>query len=127
MFIPAWAVRTVPYIGGLLLAVAAYVWAYGNGRDTEREKWQVEQALAADYARERENLMQAQIDAAAIDLSAKQAEIDRLMDKSRVETRNYYVTNPAANLPCLLPERLRSIAESDAAAQGATTAGQRAQ
>lgn len=127
MFVPSWAMRIAPYIGGLLLAVAAYVWAYGNGVDDERGKWLVKEAAAAQKAREREDEMQAQVDAAGFALSMSTAELERLKNQSRVETRNYYVTNPAANLPCLLPERLRSIAESDAAAQGASTSGQRAQ
>lgn len=127
MFVPPWAVRIAPYVGGLLLAVAAYAWAYGNGVDAERAKWQEAEAVAKEAARAREDALQAQVDAAGTDLSAKQAEIERLQNKTRVETRNYYVTNPAANVQCLAPERLRSIAESDAAAQTAIAAGQRAQ
>ena len=122
MFMPAWALRIAPYIGGLLLIVAAYVWAYGRGVDAERTKWQAVQAKAAEVQRQREVTLQAQVDAAGVALSEQAAAIDRLTHVQKLNTRTFYVQNPAANVPCLDANRLRHISESDTAAIAAGTA-----
>ena len=113
--IPAWAFRAAPYVTGVLLAVAAYAWAYDAGRDAERTKWQLEQADAARAARERENALQAQIDAAGAALSERAQNVERIRERTIV-TRNFYASNPTSNVACLGPERLRHVAEADAAA-----------
>ena len=107
--------RLAPYIGGALLAVAAYAWAYDNGRDTEREKWQRQAAIEAQKVRERENALQAQIDAAGAALSERAQNVERIRERTIV-TRNYYASNPTHNVACLGPDRLRHVAEADAAA-----------
>jgi hypothetical protein len=122
MFVPAWAMRLAPYIGGAFLAGVVALWLYGKGIDAERAKWRVEGAEAAQKAREREDALQDQVDAAGLALSMSTAELERLSNAERVTTRNYYVQNPAANVACLTPDRLRSISESDTAAYVAATA-----
>ena len=122
MFMPAWALRIAPYIGGALLIVAAYVWAYGRGVDAERTKWQAAQAKAAEVQRQREVILQAQVDAAGVALSEAQARISNGAGKAQTITRTFYVQNPAANVPCLDANRLRHISESDTAATAAGTA-----
>lgn len=122
MHVPLWAMRLAPYVGGALLAGIVALWLYGKGIDAERAKWRVKEAEAAQKAREREDALQAQVDAAGLALSMSTAELERLSNAERVTTRNYYVQNPAANVACLAPDRLRSISESDAAAYAAATA-----
>lgn len=122
MFMPAWAIRLAPYIGGALLIVAAYVWAYGRGVDAERTKWQAVQAKAAEVQRQREVVLQAQVDAAGAALSERAAVVERIREKAQIVTRNYYVQNPASNVFCLDANRLRHISESDTAATAAGTA-----
>lgn len=122
MFVPAWAWKAAPYIGGLLLAVVAYAWAYDNGRDTEREKWQRQAAIEAQKVRERENELQRQVDIAGAALSEKQGQIDMLLAQGRTETRTFYVQNPSANVACLTADRLRHIQASDAALEAASAA-----
>ena len=118
MFVPAWALRIAPYVGGLLLIVAAYVWAYGRGVDAERTKWRAVQAKAAEVQRQREVTLQAQVDAAGVALSEAQARISNGAGKAQTITRTFYVQNPAANVPCLDDGRVQHIAQSDAAAIG---------
>ena len=122
MFMPAWALRITPYVGGLLLIVAAYAWAYGNGRNAERTKWQAVQAKAAEMQRQREVVLQAQVDAAGVALSEAQARISNNAGKAQTITRTFYVQNPASNVTCLDANRLRHISESDTAATAAGTA-----
>jgi len=122
MFVPAWAIRLAPYIGGALLIVAAYVWAYGRGVDAERGKWQAVQAKAAEVQRQREVTLQAQVDAAGVALSEMSAAIASKTDRAVNLTRTYYVENPASNVACLDASRLRHISESDTAAIAAGTA-----
>ena len=119
MYVPGWALRLAPYVGGVLLAGAAYLWAYDNGRDAERAKWQAVQAKAAEAQRQREAALQAQVDAAGAALSERSQNVERIREKAQIVTRNYYVENPAANVLCLGPDRLRHVAQSDAAALGA--------
>lgn len=118
MFVPAWAIRLAPYIGGLLLIVAAYVWAYGRGVDAERTKWRAVQAKATEVQRQREVTLQAQVDAAGVALSEAQARISNGADKAQTITRTYYVANPSSNIACLDDGRVQHIAQSDAAALG---------
>ena len=120
--IPLWAIRLAPYAAGVLLAVAAYAWAYSTGTQAERAKWQAREVAAQEAQRARETALQAQVDAAGAALSMSTAEIERLKNQSRIETRNYYVTNPAANVQCLAPERLRAIEEANKASYAAATA-----
>jgi hypothetical protein len=122
MFVRTWPIRLAPYIGGVLLAVAAYAWAYGRGVDAERTKWQAVQAKAAEVQRQREVTLQAQVDAAGVALSEQAAAIDRLTHVQKLNTRTFYVQNPASNVPCLDANRLRHISESDTAAIAAGTA-----
>ena len=122
MFAPTWAIRLAPYIGGLLLIVAAYAWAYGRGVDAERTKWQAVQAKAAEVQRQREVTLQAQVDAAGVALSERAVVVERIRKKAQTITRTFYVQNPASNVPCLDANRLRHISESDTAATAAGTA-----
>lgn len=94
----------------------------GQGVRKERAAWVAKEVLALEAARAREVALQSQVDAAGIALSMSTAEIERLANTARVTTRNYYVQNPAANVACLLPDRLRAIAESDAASTAAIAA-----
>lgn len=118
MFVPAWALRIAPYVGGLLLIVAAYVWAYGRGVDAERTKWRAVQAKAAEVQRQREVVLQAQVDAAGVALSEAQARISNGAGKAQTITRTFYVQNPASNIACLDDARVQHITQSDAAAIG---------
>ena len=59
MHVPLWALRVAPYVGGLLLAGGAYLWAYNRGVDAERAKWRAVQAKAAEVQRQRETALQA--------------------------------------------------------------------
>jgi len=122
MFVPAWALRIAPYVGGVLLAVAAYAWAYSNGKEAERAKWQARESAAVAAAQAKSAAMQAQVDAAGAALSEKQQQIADIMHVQKLNTRTYYVQNPAANVACLSPDRLRHISESDAAVTAASTA-----
>lgn len=122
MFVPAWALRVVPYVGGLLLAVAAYAWAYTNGKQAERAKWQAREIAAVVAAQAKSAAMQAQVDAAGAALSEKQQQIADISRAATVKTRTYYVTNPAADVACLSADRLRAIADSDTAVTSANAA-----
>lgn len=119
--IPLWAIRLAPYAAGVLLAVAAYAWAYSNGRDAERAKWQAREIAAVAAAQAKSAAMQAQVDAAGVALSEQAAAIDRLTHVQQVNTRTFYVQNPAANVACLSADRLRAIADSDTAVTAAVT------
>jgi hypothetical protein len=118
MFVPAWALRIAPYVGGLLLAVAAYAWAYGNGREAERAKWQKREAAAVEAAQVKERALQAQVDAAGVALSEAQSRISNNAGKAQTITRTYYVANPSSNVACLDDGRVQHITQSDAAAIG---------
>ena len=118
MFVPAWALRVAPYVGGLLLAVAAYAWAYGNGREAERAKWQKREAAAVEAAQVKERALQAQVDAAGVALSEAQSRISNNAGKAQTITRTYYVANPSSNVACLDDGRVQHITQSDAAAIG---------
>lgn len=121
MFVPAWAIRLAPYAAGVLLAVGAYFWAYSNGKQAERAKWQAREIAAVAAAQAKSAAMQAQVDAAGAALSEKQQQIADISRAATVKTRTYYVTNPAADVACLLPDRLRAIADSDTAVTSAST------
>jgi type II secretory pathway pseudopilin PulG len=113
MFVPTWALRIAPYVGGVLLAVAAYAWAYSNGKQAERAKWQAREAAAVAAAQAKSAAMQAQVDAAGAVLSEQAAAIDRLTHVQKLNTRTFYVQNPSNNVACLDDGVLRAIAESD--------------
>ncbi len=113
MFVPTWALRVAPYVGGLLLALAAYAWAYSNGREAERAKWQKREAAAVAAAQAKSAALQAQVDAAGVALSMSTAEIERLSKRATGNVRNIYAARPADNVACLDPGVLRAIAESD--------------
>jgi uncharacterized membrane protein len=110
----------LPAIGAVLAVWAAYSWAYGRGRDVERAKWQAAAVAAEKAAAARTEAMQNQVDAAGAALSVQQGEIDRLTAIAHTKRSAFYVQNPAADVPCLLPERLHAIADADAAAQAAS-------
>jgi small ligand-binding sensory domain FIST len=118
MFVPAWALRVAPYVGGLLLAVAAYAWAYGNGKEAERAKWQKREAAAVEAAQAKERALQAQVDAAGVALSERSTAVERIREKAQTITRTYYVANPSSNVACLDDGRVQHITQSDAAAIG---------
>jgi hypothetical protein len=122
MHVPMWALRVAPYVAGLSLAVAACAWAYDSGRDAERAKWQAAQQRAVEAAQAKSAAMQAQVDAAGAALSEKQQQIADMMHVQKLNTRTFYVQNPAANVACLSSDRLRHISESDAAVTAASTA-----
>jgi len=115
MFVPTWALRIAPYAAGVLLAVAAYAWAYSNGKEAERAKWQAREIAAVAAAQAKSAAMQAQVDAAGAALSMSTAEIERLTKRATGNVRNIYAARPADNVACLDPGVLRAIAESDAA------------
>ena len=119
--IPLWAIRFAPYAAGVLLAVGAYFWAYSNGKQAERAKWQAREIAAVAAAQAKGAAMQAQVDAAGAALSERAAEIDRLTHVQKLNTRTFYVQNPAANVACLSADRLRAIADSDTAVAAAVT------
>jgi hypothetical protein len=122
MFMPAWAIRLAPYAAGVLLAVGAYFWAYSNGKQAERAKWQAREIAAVAAAQAKSAAMQAQVDAAGVALSEQAAAIDRLTHVQKLNTRTFYVQNAAANVACLSADRLRAIAESDSTATFASAA-----
>jgi len=121
MFMPAWAIRLAPYAAGILLAVGAYFWAYSNGRQAERAKWQAREIAAVAAAQAKSAALQAQVDAAGVALSEQAAAIDRITHVQKLNTRTFYVQNPAANVACLSADRLRAIADSDTAVTAAST------
>ena len=118
MIIPPWA----RYLA--ILAIAAGIYGKGklDGEEAEQNRWLKQEVVALEAKRAREVELQAQVDAAGAALSMSTAEIERLKNQSRIETRNYYVTNPAANVQCLAPERLRAIEEADKRAYDSATA-----
>lgn len=120
--IPLWAIRLAPYAAGILLAVAAYAWAYGNGKQAERAKWQAREIAAVAAAQAKSAAMQAQVDAAGVALSEQAAAIDRLTHVQKLNTRTFYVQNPSNNVACLTDDRLQAIAESDSTATFASAA-----
>jgi hypothetical protein len=122
MFMPAWAIRLAPYAAGILLAVGAYFWAYSNGRQAERAKWQKSEIAAVAAAQAKSAALQAQVDAAGVALSEQAAAIDRITHVQKLNTRTFYVQNPAANVACLSADRLRAIADSDTAVTSANAA-----
>ena len=119
--IPLWAIRLAPYAAGVLLAVGAYFWAYSNGKQAERAKWQAAAIVAERAAQAKSAAMQAQVDAAGVALSEQAAEIDRLTYVQKLNTRTFYVQNPSSNVACLTDDRLRAIADSDTAVTAAST------
>lgn len=121
MFVPAWALRIAPYVGGVLLAVAAYAWAYSNGKQAERARWQAAAIVAERAAQAKSASLQAQVDAAGVALSEQAAAIDRLANVQKLNTRTFYVQNPSSNVACLSADRLRAIADSDTAVTSAST------
>ena len=120
--IPLWAIRLAPYAAGVLLAVGAYFWAYSNGKQAERAKWQAREIAAVAAAQAKSAAMQAQVDAAGAALSERAAEIDRLSKRATGNVRNIYAARPADNLACLDAGVLRAIAESDNAPHDTSTA-----
>lgn len=110
MILPAWA----KYLAILSVAAITYGKGYSDGTRSEREKWLVKEAEAVAATAKREAAMQSQVDAAGLALSMSEVELERVKNEARVTTRNYYVTNPAANVACLTPERVRHVQESDA-------------
>ena len=77
--------------------------------------------VAERAAQSKSAAMQAQVDAAGVALSEQAAEIDRLTHVQKLNTRTFYVQNPAANVACLSADRLRAIADSDTAVTAAST------
>ena len=121
--IPVWVIRYVlPGVGAVLALWAAYSWAHGRGVADERAKWQAEQQRAEKAAQAKERQLQAQVDAAGVALSSQAAEIDRLTRLVQSKRSAFYVQNPAADVACLLPDRVRAVAESDAAVASAVAA-----
>lgn len=118
---PLWAIRLAPYAAGVLLAVGAYFWAYSNGKQAERAKWQARELAAVAVAQAKSAAMQAQVDAAGVALSEQAAAIDRLAHVQKLNTRTFYVQNPSSNVACLSADRLRAIADSDTAVTAAST------
>jgi hypothetical protein len=117
MHVPLWAMKLAPYVGGALLAGAAYLWAYDNGRNTEREKWRAKEAAAVLKMRERENEWQAQVDAAGAALSEMQVKYDQIRSNMRQIRKVYYVQNPAAAAAvCLSDSRFLHHQRADEAA-----------
>lgn len=118
--IPWWAFVAVAAL------IAAFLWHRGEVRDarregvaTERAAWEKvaakQAAAAAVVAAERD----AAVRAADVAGSLARRSVEALAARGRDEVRSYYVQNPDANRVCLNPDRLRSIAESDAAAMDA--------
>lgn len=122
MHVPAWAWKAAPYVGGVLLAGAAYLWAYDSGRDDERAKWVARESAAVAAAQAKADELQAQVDAAGVALSEKQQQIEAGTRTAVTNTRTYYVTRPDLNVQCLGPDRLRHIADSDQRATAASAA-----
>jgi hypothetical protein len=119
---PLWAIRLAPYAAGVLLAVGAYFWAYSNGAQAERAKWQKAEIAAVVAAQAKSAALQAQVDAAGAALSSMSAENERLATLAAQSRKAFYVQNPAAAGPCLHPDRLRAIQAGDDAANAAITA-----
>lgn len=113
---PLWAIRLAPYAAGVLLAVAAYAWAYSTGKQAERATWKAAAIVAERAAQAKSAAMQAQVDAAGAALSEKQQQIADMANVQKVNTRTFYVQNPGSNVTCLSADRLRAIAESDSTA-----------
>ena len=121
--------RFWPYAVGALvvIALAFAVIRYGNSREREgaegeRVKWQAEAAKQAAIAVTLAQERQAETDRAD-DLGAQNGKlVDALAEAKRPEVRTYYAQNPSRNVACLGADRLRDIAQSDAAAYAAAKA-----
>ena len=110
--------RIMPVAG-----IAGVLWfAFDTGRDNERSKWQRASIAAERAAQAKGAALQAQVDAAGVALSEKQQQIADAMRVQKVNTRTFYVQNPASNVACLSPDRLRAISEADAAVTAASAA-----
>jgi len=122
-----WPWRRILPVAGAALSVlwllwAAYNWAYARGRDSERHRWVALQAEARDAAAQREAVLRDKVEAAATQLAERREAVDRVVTRTITKTRTYYAQNPVADVSCLDPERLRHIADSDAAALAAAGA-----
>lgn len=97
--------RIMPVAG-----IAGVLWfAFDTGRDNERSKWQRASIAAERAAQAKSAALQAQVDAAGVALSEKQQQIADMANVQKVNTRTFYVQNPAANVACLSPDRVRHV------------------
>ncbi len=110
--------RMLPVAG-----IAGVLWfAFDTGRDNERSKWQRASIAAERAAQAKSAALQAQVDAAGVALSEKQQQIADMANVQKVNTRTFYVQNPASNVACLSADRLRAISEADSAVTAASAA-----
>lgn len=118
------AFKTLPWRRIMPVAgIAGVLWvAFDTGRDNERSKWQRASIAAERAAQAKSAALQAQVDAAGVALSEKQQQIADMANVQKVNTRTFYVQNPASNVACLNPDRLRAISEADAAVTAASAA-----
>jgi hypothetical protein len=116
----------LPVLGALL---ALWGWGEhreGQGRAAERGKWEAVQAKAAAKAATLAQERQAAVDRAASAEARSATLLEALRQRGAQQTKVYYAQNPASNVACLSADRLRHIADSDAAAASvAKAAGQR--
>lgn len=115
MFVPAWAFKAAPYVGGVLLAVAAYVWAYDNGRDDERAKWQAARAELLELRRQKADWSAANL---AEKLDALPGHVERETIRV-VETQ--WRDRPVRE--CLDADLVRSLEEARARIRQSATSG----
>ena len=111
--IPSWAWIA---LAGLLLAWAAYHYAFNRGVDTERGKWQAQQVKAAAVAAKESARLQSRVTAADDEARRLAGVLATLRSKSTTDTRAHYASHPADNVACLTPSRMRAITDADNAA-----------
>ena len=122
--IPLWLIRFGPYIAGALLAGLLVMKVYDAGVNSERAKWQAKEVAAQMALQEREDEMQAQVDASGVALSMLTEENRKLREANEAKRNSYYVQNPtAAAVVCLSDSRFLHHQESDRESDNSTPAG----
>jgi hypothetical protein len=113
MFVPAWAWKAAPYVGGVLLAGGAYLWAYDNGRDSERAKWQVARAELLRLRTERNQW-------AAEKLAQQSAAIPQAGVRETIRVETHWRDRPVRE--CFDADLVRSLEEARATVRRSATA-----
>ncbi len=114
MHVPLWALRLAPYIGGLLLAGGAYLWAYNRGVSAERATWQAARAELLRLRTERAN--DAAQHLAQISAAAPQTAVKEIV---RVET--HWRDRPVRE--CFDTDLVRSLEEARSAVRRSAATG----
>lgn len=110
--------------GVIMLALTLGGWlindlAFDRGEAHDRTAWVASEAVAAAAALKTANERDAATASATTAGALAASAVAALAQVKAGETRTYYAANPAANVACLNPDRVRAVAASDAAALAA--------